>query len=417
MSYKEKVSISFRNSCRSCQSNRLVRILSFSQMPLVDQWMDAVSLGGEFLADCNIYACEDCKLVQTQHDVDLREYYDQYQYSTGSAKLTVKFTESIAAVLTERYFPDPNHVKVLEIGSGDGSQLMVFKEKGYEVLGCEPSANLTKIAMEKGVPTVHGLINSDSMSRILSHSKKVDMVFLSHTFDHLSDPQDFLQMTRSILNLSKGILVIEVHNLQEIFLNREYCLFSHEHPIYLTKETVQSVLSKSGFAVIDFDIVPEHSRRANSLIFVAADIKSERLLKASVRQVGSDINSADFFKKQSADIQKGIKNLEDFIDQMSMKGVRIAGYGASARGVLTLAAINNSAKIEYLVDKNAKNKQLYSPKSHLPIVGLDKLEESPVGCIIVFSYGYIEEIRQSCQERGYATEQLYSIIDIMNNDI
>ncbi len=413
-----KAKIHDRHNCRICGSTDLVKAISFEQMPLTEDFVTAEELGTEFTADNDIYFCKNCKTVQTQHDVDFTEYYqDCYRYSVGTSPTAMRFMEAIATALTEKYFPDDRDLKVLEVGSGDGGQLLPFKRLGWQVLGYEPSSATVEVARKQGIPTIQGLFDSNSVDRLPEEFREVDLIFLSYTFDHLPDPVAFLRTAKSILNRDRGLLVVEVHNLERIFERREFCLFEHEHSIYLTRSTAQSLLEREGFVAIDFDIVPENIRRANSLIFVASLAESPR---SSLKLPDIELPKYDrleFYQQQSDRIFRGIKNLEKFIDRQTASGKTIAGYGAGGRGIATLAATQNADKLEYLIDKNPHGEGIYSPKSRLPIFGLDKLGESPVDEIIVFSFGYMKEIAEDLKPMGYGSQQLHSALDVLEGKV
>lgn len=80
---------------------------------------------------------------------------------------------------------------------------------------------------------------------------------------------------------------------------------------------------------------------------------------------------------------------------------------------MTLAAMNNACKIEYLVDKKPKGIGFLTPKSGVPLVGIDKLISDPVDEILVFSFGYMTEIQAELRKLGYSGSQLHSLLDIL----
>lgn len=388
-------------------------------MPLHDQYINCVQRGQEFTADLNIYTCLDCYTVQTQHDVELSAYYEDYQYSVGHSRTATTFMETIANSLVKKYFLSTDNLRVLEVGSGDGSQLLPFKEMGCDVLGYEPSSSVAKIAEERGIATIQGLFEKNSVNNLPEHfrSNNVDIVVTSYTFDHLPDPVEFLQAIKCILNQHHGLLVIEIHDIEKILSRREYCLFQHEHSIYLSEATAQTMLESQGYAIIDFDIVPESVRRANSLIFVATPNQSNFASQKIPPVDKPYLRDQVFYKMQAAHIQEGIRNLEKFVDKLTQAGRKVAGYGAGGRGILTLAAMSNGNKLEYLVDKKPKGVGIYTSKSHLPVFGLEKLKESPVDDILVFSFGYMKEIQEDLLPFGYKADQFYSMIDVTEGKV
>ena len=177
---------------------------------------------------------------------------------------------------------------------------------------------------------------------------------------------------------------MQIHNLEKIIERQEYCLFEHEHSIYLTEATAQQMCQMEGFEIINFNLVPEKDRRANSLIFVATPKESRLAVHAVRPRTSMSFSNLNFYKDVGDRISQGIVNLETFVDRVTGQGKKLAGYGAGGRGVMTLAAMNNANKLRYLVDKKPKRAGLLVPKSGIPLVNIDYLRSDPVDEILVF---------------------------------
>jgi SAM-dependent methyltransferase len=382
-------------------------------MPLTDDFITPSQFGQEFRANIGVHLCSNCLTVQTQHNVDVSDYYEDYHYSVGESTTVSSFMRALATNLKARYYPRETSVKVLEIGSGDGGQLVAFRDTGCTVLGYEPSSLLCDVAESKGVPTIQGLFDSSSAAGLPEEFRTVDVVMLSYTFDHLPEPRQFLAACRSILDEKRGLLVVEIHDLEKIIERQEYCLFEHEHSIYLTERTAANLCQLEGFKIIDFHIVPESERRGNSLLFVATPEGSKFASQRAEPQTSGLFNDPAFYDNVEGDIHRGIRNLEAFTERSTRDGQTLAGYGAGGRGVMTLAAMENSRRVSYLVDRNPKREGLLAPKSGVPLVGLDELRKNPVENILVFSFGYMGEITEALGPMGYSPPQLHSLLDVL----
>lgn len=408
--------IQFLKQCRACGHPHLKRFLNLPAMPLTDDFVPQERFGTEFRHDIDVFLCEKCGTAQTQHNVDMGDYYEDYQYAVGGSQTASRFMRRLAGNVMAKYFGGEKGKKILEVGSGDGVQLLAFKELGCEVLGYEPSSSLTRAAESIGIPTIQGLFTPDSARQLPGPFQCTDVVMLSYTFDHLPQPREFIAAARSILNPATGLLVVEIHDLQKIFERQEYCLFEHEHTIYLTTATVSALCAREeGMTVIDFDLVPTADRRANSLIFVATPNGSQHAQKfpAASPALAAEFNEFSFYEKQAQLIQRGIANLDAFVTRVTDSGKTIAGYGAGGRGVMTLAAMKTAAKLSYLVDKKPKRDGLVVPKSGIPLVGLPRLKEEPVDKILVFSFGYQQEIQAELAAFGYRPDQFHSLLDVL----
>jgi hypothetical protein len=91
----------------------------------------------------------------------------------------------------------------------------------------------------------------------------------------------------------------------------------------------------------------------------------------------------------------------------------LAGYGAGGRGVMSLAAMSNANKFNYVVDKKPKRPGLLMPKSGIPVVDVGYLVSEQVDEILVFSFGYMREIQAEVSALGYKFEQFHSLLDIL----
>jgi SAM-dependent methyltransferase len=401
-----------RTACRGCARPGLKKFLSFDSLPFTDEFVPARNLGKEFRHPLDIHFCASCFTVQTQHDVEAGDYYADYQYSVGASGIASAFMDALARGVDGCFSALPGR-RVLEVGSGDGEQLAAFRRLGWDVLGYEPSSMLCRVAEEKGVPSVQGLFTRDSIQSLPLKFQKVHALALSYTFDHLPEPREFLVAAREMLDPEEGLLVVEVHDLEKIFSRREYCLFEHEHSVYLTQRTAAALCAREGLTVIDFDLVPEAERRANSLLFVATPRGSRHDRGAAKPATPPAYEDPAFYGLQAAEIAAGIARLDAWTEAHTLAGRKVAGYGAGGRGVMTLAAMRTAGHFRYLVDRKPKHVGVVTPKSGVPVVGLDALARDPVDAVLVFSFGYLPEIRDDLVRLGYRPEQLVSLLDVL----
>lgn len=406
--------VHLRSSCRLCGSPRLREFLRFPAMPFTDEFVSRDRRGSEFTADIAVFWCEACHSAQTQHDVEVSEYYRDYRYTVSSSAFARRFMTRLAEELFSRFRLAPGD-RVLEIGSGDGHQLACFKQLGAEVLGFEPSADLTQAARAAGVPTIQTLFDCRGVEQIPASQRPAQVVLLTYTFDHLPEPGPFLDLVRTVLDPKRGLLVIEIHDFAKIYERREICLFEHEHSIYLTGITVQRLLARSGLRLVTSSLLPQHERRGNSLLIVATPEGSnvtESDFKADPADVA--LESWDRLERFGDDVRTGILRFKNYLQTRRAEGARIAGYGAGGRGVMTLAMAGiSNREIEYLCDQNSSFHGLLTPATHIPVVSPDHAESDPVDELIVFSYAYMSEIRERLHHFAGRGGRFTSILDLI----
>lgn len=405
--------VNHRSNCRLCNSEKLDKLLKLKSAPLTDDFKSAES-ETEFMYDIDIYECSNCKIVQTLHDVDMTNYYFDYQYAVGASNSARQFMQGAAESLKAKYFKHhTRRPKLLEIGSGDGTQLKFFQDVGFDVLGYEPSLPLVVQAEKIGVKSVQGLFGCGSMKNIPETFQELDVIFMSYTFDHMPDPLETLRECRKLLSNLNGYVVVEIHDLEAIFDRGEYCLFEHEHSIYLDSQSIGDFFQYAGFELVDLDLVPQAIRRANSLIAVGkVDQKSN--------DVGSEnkynVNRLRDYTKLNERVNKATKRLNDYILKEKRNGIKLAAYGAGGRGVMMLANCESAKYIDAMYDQNPKGKDIFAPKSRIEVLSSSLITENSFEKIIIFSFGYYEEIRNYLSEIGYHDNQIISLMDIICDD-
>ncbi len=400
------------DQCRICGSGEVKEFLNLPDMPLIDDYLREEALGTEFIWPIRIFFCLECGQAQTLHDIDERAYYDDYQYSPALSPFTQRFMQRLAEEIWRRYEYKPGDT-VVEVGSSDGSQLSYFKNLGANVLGFELSTPLGQESRQRGVEVVQRMFGDSASEDIPADMLPVQVVVTTYTFDHMPDPLGFLKSAKKVLDPRRGLLVIEVHDLETIIERREFCLFAHEHPGYYSTRTMQGVMRRAGFELLDVDLVPEAERRGNSLLVAATPVGSE-LASGALPTMPLDPRSLESgYMEFGKSVQASLEGLREFVESRRKAGVRLAGYGTGGRGVMTLAAVARPEDFAYVCDKNPGFHGRYTPGSHIPIHSPERLLTDPVDEVIVFSFGYFQEISEELKEFTNRGGKLISLLDIL----
>ena len=409
-----KCDLTSRQSCRLCGGTSFEPVVRFDRMPFTDELLKQERLGEEFLSEIAIFWCTTCRSAQNLTDVHVADYYRDYQYTVSGSSFARKFMQRVAEEAFSR-FGLRRGDRVIEVGSGDGFQLKCFQDLGAEVLGFEPSDVLTESARRIGVPTIQTLFNCEGAEQIPAELRPAQIVLLTYTFDHLPDPKSFLELTKEVLDPMRGVVLIEVHDFAKIVARREICLFEHEHSIYLTSLSMERLLRQCGFRLLATDLLPESERRGNSLL-VAAVPETNNSFTTTYAPTPEDLalDKIETIQRFDSEVQAGIRRLRDHIRNQKSLGRRVAGYGAGGRGVMTLAMAGiSNAEIDYLCDQNTGFHGLYTPATHIPIVSPDHVSIDPVDELIVFSFGYLNEIRSALADFLDRGGKITSMLDFL----
>lgn len=409
-----KYTVSKRSSCRLCGSTKLTQILQFDSIPFFDEVVTPQSRGSEFSYPMELYFCGDCASVQSQHDVNLIEYYHSYEYVASHSPFIRTYMQALVAHCRQRFSMRTGD-NVIEVGAADGYLLSLFKDGGASTLGFEAAENLCKLAESNGIPVVNALFTMDSLDLVPPDFKQTQLLVLLHTFDHLFDPAPFLDVVREVLDPVRGVLLLEVHDLRDIYVKRETALFGHEHATYLHYGSMKRFLARHGFRLVDFNFLPKEMCRGSSML-VAATPEGSEVEEAPDLASFDDprLDELQTFLDFQESVARSFGNLRAYIEAGRTSGRRFAGYGGWGRGVTTLAMAGLSAEhLEFVVDGNPNLRGCFTPVTGFRIEEPASVSREVVDEVVVFNYGYMEEIRNTLS--GFIADggKVVSVVDLL----
>jgi len=216
--------------------------------------------------------CTGCGLVSTVEqpsDDELRRIYGE-DYFTGQSEHGVdyvgdprvgvydhaRFSNSLD--LLERHAP--RHGRLLDIGCATGNFLLSARERGWEVAGCELSADAARLAAAQ-----HGLDVFCGSPGDASFSTPFDAVTMNHVLEHIPEPDRYLREEVASALAPGGVLLIEVPNFGSIQsrVNGENWadLRPEQHLFHFTADTLSRLLTASGYQVLEVASLPEPQLR------------------------------------------------------------------------------------------------------------------------------------------------------------
>ncbi len=144
--------------------------------------------------------------------------------------------------------------RVLDVGCGDGRYLCLFRERGWETFGVEPSAVAFEQAKSLGLKVFHGGLPEAQLP-----ANVFDLAIMRYTIENMHNPSEVLAEAHRVLKLG-GRLFLAAPTIDcliaRIFKDSTSYVDAPRHLYYFTIETLTRLLEKHDFRVTELRRVP-----------------------------------------------------------------------------------------------------------------------------------------------------------------
>ena len=391
-----------KTQCRVCKGTNLVRFLSLGEHPPVDNFTDREHLDAEKRYPLDVYFCGQCNLVQLLDVVTQEELFHQnYAYFSSASAPLMEHFKSYAEDL-KKDFLQKNDL-VVDIGSNDGI-LLRFLTGGYRVLGIEPSANVAKVAREKGVETIDGFFTVDMAKKIVEKYGKAKVITANNVFAHIDDIDGIILAVKELLS-DDGVFVSESHYLLDLIEKREFDTIYHEHLCYYGVKPLVHLFERFGMEVFDVQRVPVHG--GSIRVFArrtSGKPPGESVAELLALEEKAGLHTIERFSGFQKEVEAIREKLVSLVRGFRKEGKTVTAYGAPAKGNTLLNFCGFTAEdLKYVTDTTPQKIGLLTPGSHIPVVSPDILKTETPDYILLLAWNYREFILKkegALRERG-----------------
>ncbi|MFA5129319.1 MAG: class I SAM-dependent methyltransferase [Patescibacteria group bacterium] len=229
--------------CRLCDS-RHVRLVKNSDVTTELQSSSFAITDSHYGKTLDIYACEDCGLLQSLQTDNITQYYQHLEdpsYEESRKERSMQAKKILKNV--QKMLPSGN---ILDVGAGSGILVEQALHMGYQATGIEPSIWLKTKAVERNLPVIQGVLPNEQIRG------PYDAVTLIDVIEHVEDPLALLREIRSLLK-PNGLLVLNTPDVHSFFaraLGWKWWHFRIAHISYFNKKNLHALVSKTGFEII-----------------------------------------------------------------------------------------------------------------------------------------------------------------------
>lgn len=349
------------------------------------------------------YICANCFLVQLQEFVAPQDIFGEYAYFSSYSDSWVAHAKRYADAMVDRFGFGPSS-KVVEIASNDGYLLQHFVAMGIPVLGIEPAANVAKVAIEKGVPSVIKFLGRNTAAEIASEHGKADLLLGNNVLAHVPDINDFVGGMKILLG-DGGVITMEFPHLLQLMLQNQFDTIYHEHFSYLSFYTVEKIFAAHGIVLFD---VEEFGTHGGSLRIYGRhegdDTKavSERVGALRQREIDAGLTDLAAYRGFAEQIRETKRKLLEFLIRAKRAGKSVVGYGAPGKGntLLNYCGIRQDF-LDYTVDRNPYKQGKFTPGTRIPICDPSRIRETRPDFVLILPWNLKDEI---CEQMSFIRE-------------
>ena len=397
--------------CPVCGGSRFEKVLDLGLTPLANNLMNDSSLSKIAVRyPLALVFCKYCNYVRIEQTVPNELMFGRYSYLSGVSKSTVEHFQELDLDMMNKANKKVSQLKIIDIGSNDGTLLSFLKTIGCSVLGVEPAENVAILANQRGIRTMNSFFDSNAVNAILSDFGKADFVSMTNVLTHVEHPNEMLSLAKSVLE-DDGSIVVEFYYLPRLIKNLAFDQIYHEHISYFTLKNFSKIASSVGLDVYDAKIVDSQGGSLRTWLC----LHGRKLVNQQVGQILSLENSHPMCEATFASFASSIHSLRariiDFVQDLQRQGKRIVGYGAPAKSTILMNYCGfNSQAVEYVTDANPLKQGKFIPGTDIEIMSPDRINETQPEVIIIMAWNLSKEIHSYLKTRLSYQPEYFTLI-------
>ena len=376
-------------SCRSCGAN-CQSIIPLGLLPLANALLPSIENIKEQRCNLEVMLCDNCGLAQLRDLIDPKDLFVDYVYFSSNSDTMLKSV----AELVDKIIPNlPESAFIVEIASNDGYLLKNYVKAGVSVLGIDPAQNIAKIANENGISTLCDFFGEELATRLANEGQKADVIHANNVMAHVPDINGFIGGIKTLLKLT-GYAIIEVPYFLDLVQKLEFDTIYHEHVFYFTVKALTLAFERHGLEIYDIEKIAMHGGTLRLFVGHAGFFEVKPVVEFMIMQENDfGLCRVDTYDTFMDGLEKLKKQLHQTLADIKAKKLKIAAYGASAKGTTLLNYFGiGSEYLDFVVDKSPVKQGLYTPGTHLKIYAPQALQEEGVDYAFLLTWNFAEEI-------------------------
>jgi SAM-dependent methyltransferase len=385
-----------RTTCRFCGATVDGVFADLGSSPLANSYLSAEHVNGmEPFYPLRALVCGECFLVQLEEFETPQAIFTEYAYFSSYSTSWIEHSRRYSEQMIERLALNGDS-HVVEIASNDGYLLQFFHERQIPVLGIEPAANVAKVALQKGIPTLVEFFGVQTASSLAGESS-ADLLLGNNVLAHVPDLNDFVAGMKVLLKPG-GVITMEFPHLMSLMAGNQWDTIYHEHFSYFSFLTASRVFAAHGLRLFDVQELPTHGGSLRIFGAHADDqdkLETDAARELRKRELDAGFEDLDTYLGYGRRVEADKRQILSFLIDLKQQGLRVVGYGAPAKGntLLNYCGVRQDF-IDYTCDLNPHKQGHFLPGSHIPIRSPDALAQDKPDVVLIMPWNLTEEIVQ-----------------------
>jgi hypothetical protein len=381
--------------CLFCRTPLRQTFVDLGMSPLCESYVSFENLNRmEPFYPLHVRVCEKCFLVQLDEFVSPEHIFTEYAYFSSFSDSWLKHAADYVDMIVNRFNLGKNSLAV-ELASNDGYLLKNFVQKEIPALGVEPAANVAKVAVEKGVPTLVKFFGRETAREMVASGQQADLVIGNNVLAQVPDLNDFVGGIRIVLK-PQGVATLEFPHLMRLMAENQYDTIYHEHFSYFSFIAVEKIFAAHDLILFDVEELTTHGGSIRIYGRHKEDASKpvgSRVVELRNRELSAGFDRMETYSTFGEKVKESKRSLLEFLIQAKRSGKRVAGYGAPGKGntLLNYCGIRTDF-IDFTVDRNPYKQGKFLPGTHIPIFSPDKIKEAKPDYVLILPWNFKDEI-------------------------
>ena len=387
-------------SCRFCGAELRETFVDLGLSPLCESYPGPSELRrGEMYYPLHAYVCAHCLLVQLEQYESAENIFSDYAYFSSYSDSWLRHSETYCNKMIDRLGLNSQSF-VVEVASNDGYLLQYFVRRQIPVLGIEPAANVAKVGVEKGVPTLVQFFGTELAQELAAEDRRADLVLGNNVLAQVPDLNDFVEGLKVMLK-PRGVLTLEFPHLLRLIEHNEFDTIYHEHFSYFSLLTTDRILQAHGLRLFDVEELASHGGSLRIYACRAEDhsrVPGPNVNKVLADERSAGLDSCQGYKGFSLQVKHTKLALLDLLTKAARDGKSVAGYGAPGKSATLLHYCGiGKDLIQYTVDRSPYKQGRFLPGTRIPIHPPGKLEETKPDYVVILPWNLKGEIMKQLE--------------------